>query len=296
MTVRALEASPGLARCNDFFELTKPRITAMVLVTTAVGFYLAEHGPLQLVPLFNTLLGTGLVSAGSCVLNMVAERAADARMRRTLHRPLPAGRLGLRESLAFGVVLAVVGLVLLWATVNPITAGLGLAALISYNGMYTPLKVRTPWCTWVGAVSGAIPPLMGWAAARNEIDGMAWVLFGIMFLWQIPHFLAIAWLYREDYARGGFPMLTVHDVDGRQTVRQMALYAAALWGVSLLPTIYHAAGLWYWLSALILGAAFLVLNLQFRSRRTLPMARRVFLFSIIYLPVLFGIMMVDKVG
>lgn len=284
----------GRTRAADYFELTKPRITAMVLVTTLVGFHLAWRGTFPLLLLLHTLVGTGLMSAGSCVLNMLLERGPDARMRRTRHRPLPSARLTEAEVMRFGAALSVAGVVYLYFLVNPLTSALSVAALVSYIWMYTPLKRVTPWCTWVGAVSGAIPPMMGWTAVRNEVDGVAWVLFAIMFLWQIPHFLAIAWLYREDYARGGFPMLSVNDVDGRQTVRQMALYSAALWGVSLLPTLYRATGFAYWLAALLLGGTFVVLNVQFRNRRTLPMARRVFLFSLVYLTVLFGLMMVDK--
>ena len=223
--VTSLAASP--TRVGDFLELTKPRITTLVVITAGVGYAVGAPRGIEPAAFVALLIGTALVAGGASALNQYWEREADARMERTRLRPIPAGRMAPPEALAFGLAVAGAGLVLL-ATINALTATLGLAALASYVLAYTPLKRITSLCTVVGAIPGALPPMMGWAAARGSVDAGAWALFGILFLWQLPHFLAIGWIFREDYARGGFPMLTVLDGDGRSTARQMMLYSAAL--------------------------------------------------------------------
>ncbi len=279
----------------DGLELTKPGITGLVLVTTAVGFYLGASASFDLPLLLHALLGTALLAGGTNALNQYAEREADAQMKRTRERPLPAGRLRPSVALAFATAISLAGAVHLAVAVNPLTATLGAAALITYVFVYTPLKRRTSLCTIVGAVPGAIPPLMGWAAARGELDVLAWVLFGIVFFWQLPHFLAIAWLYRQDYARAGFPMLPVLDPTGSRTARQILLYTVALVLVSLLTTVLGLTGAIYFFGALTLGLGFLALGLALAVGRGGHQARRLFFGSVIYLPVLLILMVIDKV-
>jgi protoheme IX farnesyltransferase len=282
-------------RLADHLELTKPRITLMVVLTAAVGFLLAADGRAWPPPLLlHTLVGTGLVAAGASALNQFAERTIDARMRRTAGRPLPAGRLAPDESLVFAVVLTLAGLAELIAAVNPLTALLGAATTAGYLFVYTPLK-RTTWlAVLVGAVPGAIPPMMGWAALRGGLGAGAWALFGILFLWQLPHFLAIAWLYREDYARGGFPMLPVVDPQGERTAKQMVLWCAALLPVSITPTALGLTGPIYLLGALGLGIYYLVATFRFARHRSAPAARRLLLTSVIYLPALLSVLFADR--
>src|SRR4051812_34642920 len=253
-------------RLSDLSEMTKPGITMMVVLTAGLGFFLAG-GQISFLLLVYTLLGTGLVSAGASVLNHVIEREPDALMRRTENRPLPAGRMNPDVALLFGVTLGVAGLVELALAVNLMTALLGAAALTGYVFVYTPLKRITSLATIVGAVPGAIPPMMGWSAVRGQLDPAAWVLFGILFFWQMPHFLAIAWLCREDYARGGFPMLTVSDTTGSRTARQMILYGVALIPVSLLPSVLGLMGTLYFVCALILGLVYLGFSFGFARTR-----------------------------
>ncbi|MGH9363600.1 MAG: heme o synthase, partial [Thermoanaerobaculia bacterium] len=285
---------PVAARLADLVELTKPGITLMVVLTAGLGFLLARgDARLSWLLLVHTLVGTGLVSAGASALNHLLEREVDARMRRTAERPLPAGRLDPDLALLFGVGLAVAGLLELALAVNLLTALLGALALAGYLFAYTPLKRVSPLNTVVGAVPGAIPPLMGWAAVRDGLDPAAWALFGILFLWQMPHFLAIAWLCREDYARAGFPMLTVHDPEGTRTARQVILYGAALVPISLLPAVQGLLGVPYFLGALLLGLAYLAFGLDFARRRSTPAARRLMLASILYLPALLAAMLLD---
>jgi protoheme IX farnesyltransferase len=280
-------------RAADFVELAKPRITMLVLVTTAVGYALGVRGAFDAAAFVALLAGTALVSGGASVLNQYWEREADGRMHRTRWRPLPSGRVSPGDALAFGLLLSAVGLGLL-ASVNGLTYYLGAAALGSYVLAYTPLKRVTSLCTVVGAVPGAIPPLMGWAAARGTLGPLAWALFAVLFLWQLPHFLAIGWIYREDYARGGFPMLTVTDTDGRSTGRQAVLYAAALLPTTLVAGALAAAGATYLWGALVLGAAFLGCAVAFAKTRSLGWARRLFFASILYLPAVLALMVFDR--
>jgi heme o synthase len=287
----ALAASPS--RVGVFLELTKPRITALVLVTAAVGYAIGAGSGLDPLVFFALLAGTAMVAGGASALNQYSERDADARMERTRRRPLPSGRVSPGEALAFGLAVSGVGLVVL-ATINPLTAILGAIALTSYSLLYTPLKRITSLCTVVGAFPGAIPPLMGWAAACGSLSAGAWALFGVLFLWQLPHFLAIGWIYREDYARGGFPMLTVLDPDGASTGRQMMLYSAALVPVTLLAGGLASAGPGYLWSAVALGALFFAGSARFFKQRSLASARLLFLVSILYLPVVLGLMVFDR--
>ena len=282
-------------RPADLWELTKPGITGLVLATTAVGFYLGVNGSLDMSLLLFTLVGTALLAAGANALNHYAERDADALMKRTRDRPLPAGRLEPWAALVFAVTISAAGTASLWLFVNPLTAVLGLVALLSYIFAYTPLKSRTSLCTIVGAVPGAIPPMMGWTAVRGELDVLAWVLFSIVFLWQLPHFLAIAWLYRGDYERAGLPMLPVVDPEGTRTAHQIILYSLALLTVSLLTTVLELTGALYFFGALTLGIGLLVLGVGVAISKTGVRAKRLFLASVLYLPILLVLMIVDKV-
>ena len=283
------------ARLADFWEMTKPGITLMVVLTAGLGFLLAEQGSFQFLLLLHTLIGTGLVSAGGSVLNHVLERDTDALMERTANRPLPTGRMNPDVALSFGVLLSVVGLVELALAVNLLTALLGAVAIAGYVFVYTPLKRVSSLATVIGAIPGAIPPMMGWSAVRNELDLAAWVLFGILFFWQLPHFLAIAWLCREDYARGGFPMLPVLDPEGVRTGRQAILYGAALVPVSLLPSLLGLMGTIYFVGALAFGLAYLGFSFAFAQARSNPGARRLMLASLLYFPALLLIMLLDRV-
>jgi heme o synthase len=286
---------PISVRIADLKEMTKPGITLMVVLTAGLGFLLAEGETFSFWLLVHTLLGTGLVSGGASVLNQVLERDADALMRRTADRPLPAGRMDPDAALFFGVLLSVTGLVELALAVNLLTALLGAVALAGYVFVYTPLKRVSSLATVIGAVPGAIPPMMGWSAVRNEIDLAAWVLFGILFFWQLPHFLAIAWLCREDYARGGFPMLPVLDPEGTRTGRQSVLYGAALVPVSLLPSLLGLMGEVYFVGALAFGLVYLGFSVGFARSRSNPGARRLMLASLVYFPALLLVMLLDRV-
>ena len=289
----AASLSGASSRAADFLELAKPRITSLVVVTAAVGYALGAAS-FQAATFAAVLVGTALVAGGASAWNQHAEREADARMRRTCGRPLPAGRLSPSEALSFAILLSAGGLAVLAAGTNALTTALGLAALGSYVFAYTPLKRVTSLCTVVGAVPGAIPPMMGWAAARGSLDRTAWSLFAILFLWQLPHFLALAWLYRDDYARGGFPMLAVFDAEGASTGRQTLLYAAALLPVTLAAGLFAGAGRVFLWGALVAGTAFLVGAALFARRREAAWARRVFLASLLYLPVVLGLMVFDR--
>jgi protoheme IX farnesyltransferase len=287
----SLASAPS--RALDFLELSKPRITFLVVLTAAVGYALGasvfETGVFLAV-----LCGTALVAGGASALNQYIEREADARMLRTRSRPLPAGRLTPAEALAFALSISAAGLAVLAAGTNLLTFALGLAALTSYVLAYTPLKRVTSLCTVVGAVPGAIPPLMGWAAARGTLDRTAWALFAILFLWQLPHFLALSWMYREDYARGGFPMLAVSDEDGSSTGRQALLYAAALLPVTLAAGLFAKAGMVFLCGGLAAGVAFLACAALFARRREVAWARRLFLASVLYLPAVLSLMVFDR--
>jgi protoheme IX farnesyltransferase len=278
----------------DFVELTKPRITTLVVLTALVGFVMASEAAPPALPLAFALAGTGLVAAGASALNMVLERDTDALMHRTRSRPLAAGRMRVPEAVAFGLFLTGLGLAGLFHLSRPLAALVAFVTWFTYLFCYTPLKRRTSLSTLVGAVPGALPPVIGWAAARGTIDGGAFVLFAILFLWQVPHFLAIAWIYREDYARGGLPMLPVVDANGRLTGRQTVAHAFALLLVSLLPTGMGMAGRAYLMGALVLGAALLGFSLRLAVLRSVAAARALFVASILYLTALCGLLVADR--
>jgi len=288
-------------RFKNLLELTKPRITFMVVLTTVAGFWLAAPRPLDWQVLLHTILGTALIASGASALNQVWERRTDAQMRRTANRPLPSGRLKTNQALLFAVTISIAGMLYLALLVNLPTAVLGALTLGLYVFIYTPMKRRSSLATIVGAVPGATPPMMGCAAATGQVDLLAWALFGILFLWQMPHFLAIAWLYRSDYERGGFPLLTLGDLKGNwapgeRTARQMGLYAAALIPVSLLPTVFGVSGPFYMVSALVLGLVFLGYSLAFGFRQNARSARRLLLVSVVYLPLVLLFMVVDRLA
>jgi protoheme IX farnesyltransferase len=280
---------------RSYVELTKPGITRMVVLTAAAGFYLAATGPLDLTLLLHTLIGTALVASAAGALNQWVERDADGHMRRTARRPLPSGRVSVSEALVFATVIAAAGLAQLLAFVNATTALIVLLSLVSYVFVYTPLKRRTWLATVVGAVPGALPILAGWTGAGTPLDARAWALFGVLFLWQMPHFYALAWVYREDYVRGGFRMLTAFDPTGIRTVRQVMLYTAALLAVSVLPYTLGLVGIGYLWGAIALGAAFLALGAALARERTDNRAWKLFFGSIIYLPAMLVLLVAFKV-
>jgi protoheme IX farnesyltransferase len=278
-----------------FADLTKARLTTLVLLTTLVGFYLGWHGPMNYLLMFNALAATALVASGASALNQLLEREYDAKMPRTQGRPLPSGRLQPASVMLFGGITSVAGLVYLSLAVNLLTAVLGAVTLVSYLFIYTPLK-RVTWLnTLVGAIPGALPPLMGWTAARNELSGEGWALFAILAFWQLPHFFAIAWMYRDEYAKAGFVMLPHQDPDGSRTAQQSVSNTLALLVASLFPFVWHMSGRFYLLSAVVLGAAFLYFAVQFSRQLTRARARQFFLASIIYLPLLLAALVLDKV-
>ena len=285
-------ASVEKTRFAVFSELVKARLTVLVLLTTLVGFYVGALGRLDLMLLLHTMVGTALLASGASALNQLMEREYDARMQRTEDRPLPSGRMQPLTVLILGGVCGGVGLIYLALSVNLL---LGAITLASYLFIYTPLKRVTTLNTIVGAVPGALPPLMGWVAARNEISIGGWALFAILFFWQLPHFLAIAWIYRDQYARAGFVMLPVVDPDGTRTGRQAVSHTLGLLPVSLGPFLLHLAGPVYLFGALILGLVFLWFAVQFSRHLTIPRARQLFFVSIMYLPLLLGLMVFDKV-
>jgi protoheme IX farnesyltransferase len=279
----------------DYVNLTKPRLNFLVVASSAAGYFLGARGGPGPWMLAEAVAGTALVAAGAAVLNQVNERDTDALMRRTRMRPLPDGRVGPADATMFGIALSGTGLALLATRASLLSAALAAATLVIYLAIYTPMKRRTSLSTLVGAVPGALPPLIGWAASRNTIDAGGAALFAIVFLWQIPHFMAIAWLYRDDYGKAGFPMLPVIEPAGHRAGRQAALYAAALVPVSLAPTLAGIAGLVYFGVAAALGVALLALALRFAVDRTDRSARALFIGSITYLPLLWIAMIADKV-
>ncbi len=277
---------------RDYFELTKPRVTWLILMSTAVGYYFGR-GAWQFSVLFHTLLGTALLASGTAVLNEWYERETDAKMHRTRQRPIPSGRVAPAKALVFGLVLSAAGFADLALKVNAMAALCGLLTLASYLFIYTPLKLRTPHATSVGALTGAMPPLIGYAGAHGALTGEAWVLFAILFLWQFPHFLSIAWTYREDYARAGIAFLPVVEADGRSTARQMLIGSLLLIPVSLLPIYLSMEGWVYGAGALLLGSGYLYATLRVCVGRTTARARGVLLASVIYLPLLYALMVMD---
>jgi protoheme IX farnesyltransferase len=284
LTSIAVAAVPrrAVATARDYLALSKSRIVMMVLITTAAGFLFAP-GSVQPLLLLHTLVGTALVAAGTNALNQYVEREHDARMRRTLDRPLPAGRITPRAALLFSTFIAVAGTLYLALVVNALTAVLGAFTLTSYIFVYTPLKRHSTICTIIGAVPGAIPPLMGWTAATGVISTAGVILFAILFLWQLPHFMAISWIYREDYERGGFVMLSVLDRDGAEVARQAVFFVLALLPVSLLPVLFGMAGAGYAATATVAGALFLAAAIGFFFDRNPRKAMRLFMVSNIYL-------------
>jgi protoheme IX farnesyltransferase len=286
---------------RDYIALTKPRVTWLILMSTGVGYFFGlkpapgeASGPISWLLLLHTLVGTGLIASGTAALNQWYERDADLLMRRTAGRPIPAGKMTAKRALWFGIVLAVLGFVELAWGVNMLSALLGAFTLASYLFVYTPLKQRSHLSTVIGALPGAMPPLMGYAASHGSLTPEAWTLFAILFIWQFPHFLAIAWMYREDYARAGIRMLPVVEPDGMSTGRQIILYASTLIPVSLFPVLLGMSGKVYLVGALILGGWFLYTGVRVAFDLTNVRARRVLLASVIYLPVIYGLMIFDK--
>jgi protoheme IX farnesyltransferase len=290
----ALERLTMRERVAAYLELTKPRITFLIVLTSAAGFALASGARIDYPGLLRAMLGIALLSSGIATINQYMERDLDALMRRTANRPLPSGRLLPWEALAFGVSLIVLAQVYLAVLVNPLTALLGLTVIAGYLFGYTPLKTRTSLSTMVGAFPGAVPPLIGWAAARGTIGLEAWVLFAILFLWQFPHFLAIAWMYREDYSRAGILMLPVVEPDGRVTAQQIVVYTVLLLPVSLIPALLGISGRVYLYGAIVLGLLFLYSSVRAALSKSRQEARRVLLASVIYLPLLCILMVLNR--
>jgi protoheme IX farnesyltransferase len=295
MTTEALPVDRAPTRAADFVALTKPRLNLLVIATAAAGYYLGARRSFDPVGFFHAVAGTALIAGGSAALNMAFERDADSRMTRTRVRPIPGGRIQVREAIVFAVLLTAAGTAQLLLGANLLAAALALTTLVIYALIYTPLKPRTAFSTVVGAIPGALPPMIGWAAATGTVSREAWVLFGIIFLWQLPHFLAIAWLFRDDYELAGFPLLPVVEREGLATAYQVATYTSTLLPVSLLPTLVGLAGARYFVGTFLLGAVFLWIALRFARARTRDHARVLFFASIIYLPLVFGLMIADAV-
>jgi protoheme IX farnesyltransferase len=279
---------------KDYIALTKPRITWLILMSTGVGYFFGARGGWHWLTLLHTIIGTGLIASGTAALNQWYERAADAKMKRTQDRPLPAGRISANKALIFAILISVAGFLELFVAVNALTGWLGLFTLLSYLFIYTPLKQRSPHSTTIGAIPGAMPPLIGFAAASGTLTWDAWILFAILFFWQFPHFYAIAWMYREDYERAGIRMLPVVEPDGESTARRILVYSLILIPISLVPKFLSMTGNLYLAGALALGLLFLYAGVRVSFDRTRQQARRVLLASVIYLPVLYGLMLLDR--
>lgn len=292
-TVRSVDLTLA-SRANAYIALTKPDVSFLVLMTTAAGYYMGARGPVSWLHMSHVILGTLLIAGGTAALNHYVERESDRYMRRTASRPLPSGVLQPGRALAFGVMLAIAGAVDLYFAAGALASGLGVLTCLSYLLAYTPLKKRTVWATFVGAFPGAIPPMIGWVAASGSLDRGAWLLFGILFLWQFPHFYAISWMYREDYARAGIMMLPVVDREGTRTFRQIILYAAALVGVSLLPAVLGLAGIVYFFGALVVCTALLQVCLWAASNKTNMRAKWLMHATVLHIPLLLGLMAYDK--
>jgi protoheme IX farnesyltransferase len=296
LSAEALNPTAGLEKswAAVLADLVKARLTALVLLTTFVGFYLGEQGAVNYLLMFHALFGTALVASGAAALNQWLERDYDAKMRRTASRPLPSGRMQPATVAIFGGVCSVIGFIYLAVLVNPLTSVVGAVTSVSYLFVYTPLK-RVTWVnTLVGAIPGALPPLMGWTAARNELSGEGWALFAILAFWQIPHFMAIAWLYRDEYAKAGFVMLPNLDVTGSRTAQQAVRNTIALLLASLCPFAFHLNGKIYLVAALVLGAGYFWCAVRFARQFTAQRARQLFLASIIYLPLLIAALVGNK--
>jgi len=288
---------------RDYIELTKPRITWLILMSTGIGYFFGLPGAanwleflkgISLLSLLHTVVGTGLIASGTAALNQWYEREADRKMKRTAMRPLPAGKLRAGRALAFGIALSVAGFVELWLGVNLLSGLIGAFTLASYLFLYTPLKQRTWWSTTIGAIPGAMPPMIGYAAASGTVRYESWVLFAILFLWQFPHFYSIAWMYKEDYARAGIRMLPVVEPDCRSTARQIVVYGMALVPVSLAPALLGMSGRIYGIGALVLGLWFLYSGVRVAVDRTALRARAVLITSVLYLPLIYGLMLIDR--
>jgi heme o synthase len=279
---------------KEYLELTKPRITWLILMSTGVGFFFGARSGWHWLTLLHTILGTGLIASGTAALNQWYERVADGKMRRTMGRPLPSGRMGPTQALWFASAISLLGFLDLAIFVNFLSSLLGLFTLASYLFVYTPLKQRSPHSTTIGAIPGAMPPLIGYAAASGTLTREAWILFAILFIWQFPHFYAIAWMYREDYERAGILMLPVVQPSGEGTARQIVLYSLALIPVSLAPSLLGMSGKIYLFGALALGLWYLYSGLRVAFDRTILRARAVLMVSVIYLPLIYGLMLLDR--
>lgn len=298
MDSAAAQLSPQSVATRDrlaaFVELTKPRIAFMLVLTAAAGFYLANRGAFDLVLFGNAMVGIALLAFGVATLNQWLEYRTDALMERTVNRPIPSGKITRIEALVFGATLCIAAEAYLFFLVNPLTAVLGVSVIVGYVLMYTPLKTRTTASTAIGAIPGAMPPLMGWTAAANEITLGAWALFTFLFLWQFPHFLAIAWMYKDQYANAGILMLPVVEPSGRITARQIILFAIMMVPTSVAPFFLGFAG-WVFLAVgVLLGVWFLVESVRTARAKTPAMARRLLLVSVLYLPLMFAVMVLDK--
>jgi protoheme IX farnesyltransferase len=293
-TAGAIVIAESRSRAADFVTLAKPRLNLLVVASTMAGYVMADGDMANVLVVLAMLIGTALVASGASAYNQVIERRTDALMRRTRLRPMADGRVSTSDALLYATALSLAGLAILALVVNVLSAIVALATLVSYAVIYTPLKLRTSFATVIGAIPGALPPVIGWAAAANDLSQGAWILFGIVFLWQLPHFLAIAWMYRDDYARAGFPMLPVIEPDGRSTARQTVLYTVALLPLSLAPTLIGMTTTVYFAAAFLLTLGFLVLTLQFLKTRSVADAKRVFFGSILYLPILWILMIVGR--
>lgn len=293
-TAGAIAAAETRGRAADYVTLAKPRLNLLVVASAMVGYVMGGGAMSDASAVLLTLAGTALVAGGASAFNQVMERGPDARMHRTRLRPMADGRLQPPEGLFFGTVMSLAGLALLAFGVNVLSAAVAAATLLIYAGIYTPMKPWTSFATVVGAIPGALPPVIGWAAATGTLGAGGWVLFGIVFLWQLPHFLAIAWMYRDDYARAGYAMLPVIEPDGRSTARQAVAYAAALLPMSLAPTIAGMATSTYFVGAFVLTLLFLGLTIRFAMTRHVTDARRLFFGSITYLPLLWILMIVGR--
>lgn len=285
-----------LRRVDAYIELTKPRMVMMILVTTAAGFYLGTKGAVNWILFGHTLIGAGLTAAGVLGLNQYLERDIDVKMSRTMQRPLPAGKIRGLEALVFCVFLTAGGMLYLTSLVNPLSGFVISLIVVSYLFIYTPLKQSTSLCTLIGAFPGALPPVVGWVAAQGKISGSACVLFAILFLWQLPHSLAIAYIYREDYANAGLKLLPVIHPDGVSTRRQIVINCVALFGIGLLPTLFNISGGIYFLVALLVGGMFLISGLFFDKKPTVKTARYLLYASLLYLPLIFITMAIDKIN
>lgn len=283
------------SRAGAYVALTKPDVSFLVLITTAAGYYMGARGPVNWLHMLQTVFATMLIAAGTAALNHYIERESDRYMRRTASRPLPSGVLQPGQALAFGIALSVAGAIALYVVAGWLASALGVITCVGYLFAYTPLKKRTVWATFVGAFPGAIPPMIGWVAATGSLDRGAWLLFGILFLWQFPHFHAIAWMYREDYARAGIRMLPVVDPEGKRTFRQIIWTAVGLIGVSLLPSVLGLTGMMYFFGSLVVSLGLLQVCVWAASQRTNVRAKWLMHATVMHIPLLLGFMVYDKI-